>query len=90
MTFTQPTLLHILYVESDAVQIAKYAFLNPQPRSIWLEVEEESELGSIKERLAQLHKTGRIKLFLVSVCENGDESDLLGLQDELDRLERHA
>ena len=90
MTFTQPTLTHILYVESDALQIARYGFLNSQPKSIWLELEDESTLHSVTNRLVQLHESGRIKLFVVSLCHDGDESDLLELQEELDRLERYA
>jgi hypothetical protein len=88
MPFTQPTLHHILYIESDTVQIAKYGFLRPIPRSIWVLLEYESEREALEQKLAQLHKTGIIKLYVISACSQDDEyivEDVYELLGSFDR-----
>lgn len=88
MQLTQPTIHHVLYVESDTLQIAKYGFMCQQPKSIWLELEYDEERERLDCRLAELHKRGSIKLYLVNAYSSGDEYTLEELFDELDTIDR--
>jgi hypothetical protein len=82
-----PTILHVLYIESDALSIARYGFPRQTPKSIWVEVEDDDQLDAIEHRLADLHRRGCIKLYFVEACKDGSESNLEEMQDELDRLD---
>lgn len=86
MNFTEPTIHHILYIESDSVQIAKYGFLRGEPQSIWISLEDEKERKKLDRKLAELHKTGKIRLYIVSACNQGDDYDLEELFEELEAL----
>ena len=86
MPFTQPTLHHILYIESDTLQIAKSGFLRPEPKSIWVDFEDESERQSVTEALVRLHRSGTLKLYIVSACEQGDEYGIEDVYEELSEL----
>jgi hypothetical protein len=87
MSFTQPTIHHILYIESDAIQIAKYGFLCKQPKSMWVELDDEYEREQLDASLARLHRRGRIKLYIVSACNHGEDSTLEEVHDELKDLD---
>jgi hypothetical protein len=86
MYFTQPTIHHILYIESDSVQIAKYGFICEQPKSFWLSLENEDERTDLDEKLARLHKRGRIKLYFVGACIQGDDCSIEDMHNELNEL----
>lgn len=84
----QPTIHHVLYVESDTLQTALYGFMCQQPKSIWLELEDDEERKRLDYKLAELHKRGSIKLYLVNACSDGEECTLEELFDELDAIDR--
>ena len=88
MNFTQPTLHHVLYIESDSLQIAKYGFLRYEPRSIWTTLETEKERADLDAKLSRLHKLGYIKLYIVSACCHGDGNFSEEMHEELDNLDR--
>lgn len=88
MSFTQPTLHHILYIESDTIQIAKYGFFRPEPKSIWVEFEDESERDTVSEALMRLHRDGILKLYIVSACKHGDDYGVEDVYEELTELTR--
>jgi len=78
---------HVLYVESDSVQIAKYGFLCAQPKSIWFQIQDEEERLRLDIALKRLHRRGFIKLYLVSACLDSDESTLEDALEELGELD---
>ncbi len=86
MPFTQPTLHHVLYIESDTIQIAKYGFLRPEPKSIWVEFEHESERELVAEALMRLHRDGILKLYIVSACHHGADYGIEDVYEELSEL----
>ena len=86
MPFTQPTLHHILYVESDTIQIARYGFLRPESKSIWVEFDDESERELVTEALMRLHRDGILKLYIVSACNQGDDFGIGDVYEELNEL----
>jgi hypothetical protein len=77
---------HVLYVESDSVQIAKYGFLVGQPKSLWVELDDDDERAQLDINLASLFRKGRIKLYFVSACL--DDYTLEELDEEFDELDR--
>jgi hypothetical protein len=88
MPFSQPTLHHILFIESDTVQIAKYGFLRSGPKSIWVLLQHESDRNTLEQKLVRLHKSGIIKLFIVSPCWQDDEYNIEDVYEELSNLDR--
>jgi hypothetical protein len=77
---------HVLYVESDSVQIAKYGFLVGEPKSLWVELDDDEERAQLDLNLASLFRRGRIKLYFVSAClDDHTLEELSGEFDELDR-----
>jgi len=87
MIFTQPTIHHVLYIESDALQIAKYGFMCARPKSIWVSLEDNHERELLDTKLAHLHRRGCIKLYVVSACWHGDDSSVEDMHDELTALD---
>ena len=86
MPLTRTTMHHVLYVESDPVQIAKYGFLAGQPKSLWVELDDDDERAQLDRNLASLFRRGRIKLYLVSAYL--DDHTLEELNEEFDELDR--
>jgi len=88
--FTQPTIHHVLYIESDSLQLAKYGFFCAEPKSFWVSIDTGEERERLDKTLARLHKSGYIKLYIVSACMHGDDSSLEEMFEELDALDGFA
>lgn len=86
MRFTQPTIHHVLYIESDSVQIAKYGFPRGETKSIWISLDDENERKQLDRKLAELHERGKIRLYIVSACNHGDDYNSEWLFEELNAL----
>lgn len=80
--YDEPKLHHILYVESDAVQIERYGFLRATPKSIWVLLENNQQFKEISNELASLFYRGRIKLYHVAACKNDQVRNLDEIYDE--------
>ena len=87
MSFTQPTIHHVLYVESDALQIARYGFVGAAPKSIWFSLDDDDERDKLDAKLARLHKRGLIKIYYVGACMHGDDSSIEMMHEELNELD---
>lgn len=82
--YDEPILHHILYVESDAVQIERYGFLRAMPKSIWVLLENSWQFNEISNEFASLFYRGRIKLYYLAACEKDDVRNLDEIYDESD------
>jgi hypothetical protein len=86
MRMTQPTIHHVIYVESDAIQMARTGLITGNPKSIWVTLEHDSERELLDRKLMDLHRQGRIKMYFVGACYHGDDSDVDAMYDELEEL----
>lgn len=82
--YEEPLLHHILYVESDPVQIERYGFLQSTPKSIWILLENSRQFKEISNELASQFYRGRIKLYHVAACGKDELRNLDDIYDELD------